>query len=221
MEGSPRLSPTIERSPLLPTAPPADPGEPAVDAALQHHRERLMGGLAGAIREKGLAQTQITDIVRHAGASRRTFYRCFPDKESCFIALAETLFSIARSEVEAAVDTTAPWEVQIDQAVDVFLAILAADPVLVSAFKTELPMLGAQGLRIQQESLQRYVDMLVRVTGEPVMVEAGVGPVSREMAMMLMGGFDALVGQAVARGEDVVPLGPAIKDLFRRALLPA
>ena len=180
-----------------------------------------MGGLAEAIREKGLAQTQVTDIVRHAGASRRTFYRCFPDKESCFIALAETLFTIARTEVEAAVDTSAPWEVQLDQAVDVFLAILAADPVLVSAFKTELPMLGERGLRIQQESLDRYVDMLVRLTGEPVMVEAGVGPVSPELALMLMGGFDALVGRAVARGEDVVPLGPAIKGLFRRALLPS
>ncbi|MEH3053430.1 MAG: TetR/AcrR family transcriptional regulator [Patulibacter minatonensis] len=181
----------------------------------------MMVGLAEAIREKGLAQTQVTDIVRHAGASRRTFYRCFPDKDSCFIALAEALFELVRTEVEAAVDVTAPWEVQVDQSIDVFLTILAADPVLVSAFQHHLPMLGEPGLRIERESLDRYVDMLVRFTSTEQMVAAGVGPVSTEMAVMLMGGFDTVVGRAIANGEPLAGLGPAIKDLFKRALRPA
>ncbi len=95
----------------------------------------MMAGLAEAIREKGLAQTQITDIVRHAGASRRTFYRCFPDKDSASSHWPSRCSASRAGEVVAAVDLTAPPEVQVDAAVDVFLAILSADPVLVSAFK--------------------------------------------------------------------------------------
>ncbi len=205
-----------DRQPLVPSAP-AGTGD---DARLEQHRQRMMVGLAEAIREKGLAQTQITDIVRHAGASRRTFYRCFPDKESCFIALAASLFAAARAEVEAAVDPEAAPEVQVDAAVDVFLAILSADPVLVSAFKNDLPMLGEQGVRIQRESLARYVDMLVRLTSTPLMREAGIGPVQYEVALMLMSGFDGVVGEAIAQGENVVELAPLMKDLFRRVLLP-
>lgn len=180
----------------------------------------MMVGLAEAIREKGLAQTQVTDIVRHAGASRRTFYRCFPDKDSCFIALAESLFEVVRAEVEAAVDVDAPWEVQIDQSIDVFLSILAADPALVSAFQHHLPMLGERGLRIERQSLDRYVEMVMRLTSTGQMRAAGVGPVTPELAVMLMGGFDTVVGRAITDGQPVLDLAPAIKDLFKRALRP-
>jgi hypothetical protein len=111
--------------------------------------------------------------------------------------------------------------VQVGQAVDVFLAILAADPVLVSAFKNDLPMLGEQGVRIQRESLDRYVEMLVRLTSTPVMREAGIGPVQYEVALMLMAGFDGVVGNAIAQGQPVLDLAPLMKDLFRRVLMPA
>ena len=46
---------------------------PAGDDAFAAQHARLMEGLAASIREKGLAQTQVSDIVRHAHASRRTF----------------------------------------------------------------------------------------------------------------------------------------------------
>jgi len=49
-------------------------------AKIEKQHLRLLEGLAAAIREKGLARTQVGDIVRHARASRRTFYNHFPDK---------------------------------------------------------------------------------------------------------------------------------------------
>ncbi len=205
------------RAPLTPTLVPSQADG---DDRLAVHRQRMMAGLAEAIREKGLAQTQITDIVRHAGASRRTFYRCYADKESCFIDLAESLFEIARAEVESAVDTSADPQVQVDQAIDAFLTLLAADPVLVSAFKNELPILGERGLSIEQRSLDSYVEMLVRLTSTEQMRAAGIGPVPSNVALMLMAGFDGVVGRAIAMGEPLEPLAPLLKDLFRRVLLP-
>ena len=64
---------------------------------------RLMDGLAASIREKGLAGTQVSDIVRHAHASRRTFYNHFEDKEACFVELMTTLADAFLAEVDRAI----------------------------------------------------------------------------------------------------------------------
>ncbi len=122
---------------------------------------------------------------------------------------------MVRGEVEAAVDVSAPWEVQIDQAVDVFLAILAADPVLVSAFQSHLPILGERGLRIEQKSLRSYVDMLLRLTSEQSDGRRRRRPLSRELALMLMA-LRRPRQPCHRAGDDVVALGPAIKAHFRR-----
>lgn len=184
------------------------------------HRERLMGGLAAAIREKGLANTQVTDIVRHARASRTTFYRCFEDKDACFIALAESLSAATRLEVAAAVDERAPWEEQVDQAVDTYLGILSADPEIVVTFASDLPMLGERGAQLRRQSLEQYADLLVRFAGTSAMREAGIPPVSMEKAVMLVAGLDGMVVRAVHRGEDLLGLAPIAKDVMKRALAP-
>src|SRR5436309_3282404 len=52
-------------------------------------RQRLLDGLRQAIREQGLPQLTISDIVRNARTSKRTFYECFADKDACLVELAE------------------------------------------------------------------------------------------------------------------------------------
>ena len=47
---------------------------------------RILGGMVAAVAERGYAATTITDVVRHARVSRRTFYEHFADKEACFLA---------------------------------------------------------------------------------------------------------------------------------------
>ncbi|MBO9532036.1 MAG: TetR/AcrR family transcriptional regulator [Solirubrobacteraceae bacterium] len=181
----------------------------------------MLVGLVLAIREKGLAQTQVTDIVRHAGASRRTFYRYFADKDACFIALAESLFELVRSEVEAAIDPAAPWESQIDAAIDVYLSIIEADPPLASAFRHHLPALGERGLQIERDTMDRYAEMVIRLSSTDQMRRSGVAAATPALALMLIGGIDAVVGRAIAADEPIGELGPAIKDLFKRSLRPA
>src|ERR1700753_3222489 len=112
------------------TAAEAPPGDDAY--AAQH--ARLMEGLAASIREKGLAQTQVSDIVRHARASRRTFYNHFDDKEACFVELMNTLSDAFLEEVDKAIDRGQPIDVQIDQAVDTYLSLVTGDPGLTGAF---------------------------------------------------------------------------------------
>src|SRR4051794_26763215 len=177
------------------------------------HRERLLEGLAQSIREKGLAETQITDIVRHARASRRTFYQHFPDKESCFVELGEELSQLVLDQVAGAIDRAAPWPQQIDQAIDTYLGLLAADPAMTLTFSSRT--LGPRVVSVQRDGIERYAELLVELAGT-----AGIDPLSLDKAVMLVGGLHEMIIRAVARGESVESLGPVAKDVLKRALAP-
>ncbi len=97
---------------------------------------RLLEGLAASIREKGLPQTQVTDIVAHARASRRTFYKHFPDKDSCFVELTNTLSRVLLEQVDRAIDRDAALSTQVDQAIDTYVDILLNEPGLTATFAT-------------------------------------------------------------------------------------
>lgn len=201
------------------TARPADlPGAPSARAA--DHRERLMAGLAEAIREKGLARTQITDIVGHAHASRTTFYRCFADKEACFFALAQRLTDATREAVEAAVDPEAPWSDQVDQAIDAYIDILSVDPEIVVTFVSDLPVLGERAARLRREGIAQYAEMLVRLASTPRMREAEIA-VDGDTAVLIMSGLDGMFVHAVEAGRSLAELAPAAKDAVKRVLARA
>jgi AcrR family transcriptional regulator len=182
------------------------------------HRSRLLEGLAASIREKGLIGTQITDIVAHAKASRRTFYQCFPDKEACFLELAERLGTASVEIVQSAVDPEAPWERQVEQAVDAYLGLLAADPRMAVAFSAELPTLGGRWMETRTRGVERFAQMVVRLTGSPGMRAAGIEPLSIEKAVMIVAGIDGMVIRAIHNDESIIALAAPAKEIVKGAL---
>src|SRR5438552_15273623 len=48
-------------------------------------RARIFEGMASVVGERGYAATTISDVVKAASISRRTFYEHFQDKEDCFV----------------------------------------------------------------------------------------------------------------------------------------
>jgi AcrR family transcriptional regulator len=121
------------------------------DEVYEAQHERLLEGLAASIREKGLAQTQVADIVRHARASRRTFYKHFPDKDSCFVELTQRLSLVLMEQVDEAIDREAPLATQIDQAIDTYVDILLNEPSLAATWAN--PGLGARVVVAQREGV--------------------------------------------------------------------
>lgn len=178
------------------------------------HRERLLEGLAASIREKGLQGTQVSDIVRHARTSRRTFYECFPDKESCFVELVEAARAVVIDSVRKAVDPKASWQEQVDSAVDAYVEALQIDPAITVIVVRELPMLGERGLRLLRESVELYSELVVGL----VVDDPDVGPVPVEVAVMLVGGILELVSRALDRGEDVAATAGVVKQVMKEAL---
>jgi AcrR family transcriptional regulator len=162
---------------------------------------RLMEGLAASIREKGLAQTQVSDIVAHAHASRRTFYNHFEDKEACFVELMNTLSDAFLEAVDGAIDREAPIATQIDQAIDTYLALVTGDPGLTSTFAE--PAVGERTIVAMREGFERYAELIVAVVESDSARQPSVRPISIERAYMLVSGLHQTLVRALVRGEDL------------------
>jgi AcrR family transcriptional regulator len=177
---------------------------------------RLMDGLAASIREKGLAGTQVSDIVRHAHASRRTFYNHFEDKEACFVELMTTLADAFLAEVDRAIDREAPIETQIEQAIDTYLGLVIGDPALMSTFAS--PALGERTVLAQREGFERYAELIVSVVEGDSARDPRVRPISIERAYMLVSGLHQTLVRALVRGEDLGPVSYEFKAVIKAAL---
>ena len=183
-------------------------------------RRRLLEGLAASLREKGLQRTQISDVVRHAHTSRRTFYECFPDKESCFVELLEEFSQAILAEVRAAVDPEATWDEQVDQAIDAYLGALDRDPVLLVTLSRELPTLGARGAELLHLGVERYAQLIVALTKAARPRSGKRATATLEEATMLAGGVSELIGRAAMRGDSVRSVAPTMKKVIKAVLDP-
>ncbi len=183
-------------------------------------RNRLLEALAQSVRERGLQRTQIADVVRHARTSRRTFYECFADKESAFVELIRESSVALRDLVQAAVDPRAPWEDQIDAALDAYFAALSGDRALVATISRELPALGERGAALQHEGVERFAQLVVRLTSATGMRRAGVRAVTLEEAAMLIGGIAELVARAVHDDRPLSDAAATAKAVIKAAIGP-
>lgn len=167
-------------------------------------RDRLLEGLAASIRERGFRETKISDIVRHARTSKRTFYAEFATKEACFVALLETTNALMGLRIAEAVDSTAPWRTQIRQAAEAYVDAVASEPELTLSWIRELPSLATgTGRQVQRRSMESIATVLIGLGEGEELRRAGVGPLSRPLIMLLLGGIRELTAMVVEDGGDV------------------
>ncbi len=183
-------------------------------------RRRLLDGLAEAIAEKGLQGTQIGDIVRNARTSNRTFYECFADRDEAFAALIEEWGEQILATVREAVDPDAAWDRQVDLTVDAYLGALSADPALTVTVTRDLPTLGRRGVELQERDIDRYTELMMELTAGQAMRRAGVVPVEREIATMLIGGVAEIIDRATREGRSPESVGPTMKTVIKRVIGP-
>jgi AcrR family transcriptional regulator len=186
------------------------------DVVYDEQHARLLEGLAASIREKGLARTQVTDIVGHARASRRTFYKHFPDKDSCFVELTNMVSRVLLEQVDRAIDREAPLPMQIDQAIDTYVDILLSEPGLTTTFAS--PGLGDRVVMAQRDAVERYARLLVSVVEADAEQDPEIKPVSLQLAYMLVSGCHQAIIRAVAHGEDLAELSGKIKVFMKAGL---
>lgn len=176
------------------------------------HRSRLLDGMARAVALKGYADATIADIVAEAGVSRRTFYEHFSGKPACFIALYERANRQGLAVLARGLDPALPWQQQVDQALQAYLAWMAGNPVLIRTLVIDILGLGATGLAARRRAHNRMADFILTTVNQPTRQT-----LSRAVALALIGGVHELVLERAETGTpaSVTELAPVAAHLAR------
>jgi AcrR family transcriptional regulator len=166
-------------------------------------RRRLLDGLAAAIRQGGYADTTVADIVREAHTSRRTFYAHCADRQECLMALLHESNQKTIARIDQAVDPHAPWQTQVRQAIEAWIAAVQADPPITLAWIREVPALGTSARRLQRETMDAFVVLIQRLTDTAELRAAGVLPPTQQTAIVLLGGLRELIATTVEDNADI------------------
>jgi AcrR family transcriptional regulator len=166
-------------------------------------RDRLLDGLAASIGERGYRDSTVADIVRHARTSKRTFYEQFASKEECLIELLRRNNENLIANIQAAVDPEAEWREQIRQAAEAYVAHIGSRPAITLSWIREAPALGAVARPLNRLAMEALTDMLVGLTDSPGFRRAQLLPISRPLALILLGGLRELTALFVEDGRNV------------------
>jgi AcrR family transcriptional regulator len=166
-------------------------------------RRRLLDGLAGSITERGYRATTVADVVRSAKTSKRTFYDEFASKEECFVELLAANNEDLIAHITSAVDTEATPDDQVHAAVLAYVEHIEARPAITLSWIREAPALGDLARPLNRLAMQHLTDMLVGISLSPGFQRAGLEPISRQLALILLGGLRELTALLVEDGQDV------------------
>ncbi|MUL65073.1 TetR family transcriptional regulator [Mycobacterium sp. CBMA 234] len=169
----------------------------------QPFRARLLDGLATSLETRGYRDTTVADIVRNAKTSKRTFYDQFASKEACFVELLRTNNDQLISRIRAAIDPDAEWAEQVRHAVDAYVAHIASRPAITLSWIREAPALGDAALPLNRLAMEHLTDMVVDLSAGAGFQQAGLAPISRPVALILLGGFRELTALIVEDGRDI------------------
>ncbi|MFL6141538.1 MAG: TetR/AcrR family transcriptional regulator [Labedaea sp.] len=177
-------------------------GRQGPPSATSFHR-RLLDGLAASIAQDGYRNTTVADVVRRARTSRRTFYEHFASKEACFVALANDTTAEMIRRISAAVDPRAPWAGQVRQAVEAWIECAESEPAIMLSWIRDVPSLGIAARELQRDAMEAFVAMIQTLCDTEEWRSVGVGPVPRQLAIMLIGGLRELIATTVEDGGQV------------------
>lgn len=163
-------------------------------------RSRLLAGMAAAIRERGFRQSTVADVVRHARTSRRTFYEHFSSKQDCYIALLRESNAGMVGQIATAVDPHASWDTQVRQAIGAWIGASESEPEVTLSWIREIPSLGDDARQLQRDFLESFIVLIQTLSDSPELRVVGVQPVSRPVAIMLLGGLRELMAITVEDG---------------------
>lgn len=166
-------------------------------------RQRLLDGLTASIEAVGYRDTTVADIVRHARTSRRTFYEQFAGKDACFVALLTDANVKMVQQITDAVVPAAPWERQVRQAVEAWIACAESSPTITVSWIRDLPSLGTAARQLQRELMEAFIVMLRTLWDTDEYRALGVGPLTRQLAITLLGGLRELIAATVEDGGRV------------------
>jgi AcrR family transcriptional regulator len=167
------------------------------------HRTRIIHATAQVTREKGYADTTVTDIVSAAGVSRQVFYEHFADKHHAFLEAqhypAQHIFDMCAAAYFAPAD----WPERIWNGLRALLDLVVVHPALSHLRLVECYAAGPAAIRRAEEVTRSFT----------IFFEEGAGAAgerdarSRIFAQAITGAIFEIIQRHAARGEiELLPL---------------
>ncbi|MBO9532679.1 MAG: TetR/AcrR family transcriptional regulator [Solirubrobacteraceae bacterium] len=196
---------------------PAAVGEAASSTVSElHQRDRMLIGMAQTIAKHGYRGATITEVVRFARVSKRTFYEEFGDKESCFLELYEkTAKELEGLILAASAKAELDWREQIRAGAHAYFSALAIEPMLTKAFFIEIGTLSERATQARRSMLDHFCVLLSSIVDEARKRNPDVPsrPLPPMLAAAVVGGMtDVMIG-ALERDQYV----ESVDDLVETA----
>jgi AcrR family transcriptional regulator len=176
---------------------PADPGRLAKEIVERDRRERILLAAIEVFGERGFAATTVKDLIEGASVSRATFYKYFPDKETCLAAAHAEALAWLEEEARAAAVGAADWADAVVAVAGRLVELLAADPRLARFCAGEWRAAGAAG-RARHEAALAALEAELR-KGRAEQPPGRLLPASLEA--LVVAGALAVLGRTVRDGR--------------------
>lgn len=212
-----RLTPMPPES--LPTVSLVLPPDPALVETLPQ-RQRLLLGMAQEVARAGYRGATITDVVRFARVSKRTFYEEFTDKEQCFLELYVGIARDLERLITAA--TRQPglnWREQIAAGSRAYIAALALRPQLTTAFFVEISTVSETAAQTRRAMTDHFCELIIQLIeeGRADYPNLRSRPLTPVLTQAVVGGMTELIIGALERDamvESVDELAATAADLL-------
>ena len=190
----------------LPRGPQALPREQVA----AHQRERLYEAMIEAVDEQGFVASTISDLVKRAGVSRRSFYEHFENKEECLLATYDSLVAGLTERIVAGYDPKAPWTEQIERLVRAIFDASSERPDAARLVSVEMGAAGPVGI----ERWARDADRLTRFVSSMFERAPIEGTVPDPVARAIVGALRTILYARVRRRRSSKALKTELQKLI-------
>jgi AcrR family transcriptional regulator len=115
-------------------------------------RSRMVVAMLELVGEQGYAATTVAEVIARAGASRKTFYEHFEDRQACFLAVADEVGHQWLDRVSGGVERAQSPGDAIEAFVEAMFEASLQSPAELRVIATELTVAGTAGI-VRRERL--------------------------------------------------------------------
>lgn len=159
----------------------ADGPRPQARRVSAAQRTRIIAAMVPLVCERGVQDVTVTQVVKAAGVSRRTFYDQFADRDECMVAAMQHAAAVAAERAGPAWSAHVRWVDRVHAGLRALLELFEAEPRLAHLCIVRALQAGPATLacRLQLcDQLARLVDegrAVARRQPHPLTAEATVG----------------------------------------------
>jgi AcrR family transcriptional regulator len=149
------------------SSPKSSPATITRDSASADQQRRILRAVGELVGEHGYGDVTVEMIVKRAHVSFKTFYKHYPGKEECLLALCERIYASSEARIRDRLVGGAPssWADRVVLVLGSFFELIAAEPALARAVVVEAPTVGPE-LQERYEQASRALVPLFRAGRE-------------------------------------------------------